>query len=151
MKWIDILLAFIAAAAGTFGFAVLLRTPKRSWLPSSLLGGCGYTLYVLLVFVGLSDPLSMLISAACASFTAYRLARRMRIISTVFLSMSVIPLVPGLGLYRCMSFIGSGMADSAFSTGTDAMAVILMIVLGVSVGSFANRLIAGINKHEPNR
>lgn len=142
MNILSLLLTFAAAAAGTFGFAVLLRTPARSWLPSALLGGCGYLLYVLLTEIGLSEPVSMLLSAACSSFAAYRLAVRMQIISTVFLSMSVIPLVPGLGLYRCMSFIGTDRADEAFSSGADAMVMILMIVLGISVGSFVNRLLS---------
>lgn len=151
MSWLTLLLSFVGAAAGTFGFSVLLRTPKRAWLPSALLGGAGYLLYILLTAVGLSDAVSMLLSAAFASFTAYRLARRLHIISTVFLSMSIIPLVPGLGLYRCMSYIGASMADSAFSAGTDAMVVILMIVLGVSVGSFLNRLLPYPDKKKATR
>ena len=87
----SLLRAFFGSFFSTLGFAFLLRTPKQSWLVSSLIGAIGYTLYTLLIHFGVSEPASMFAGMLAASLLAHFAARRMRMIATIFLTLSIIP------------------------------------------------------------
>lgn len=124
---------------GTLGFAVLLHAPRRAWLPSGAIGALGYTLYWGLMQLGWGEPASMFVGVLLASLLAHLAARRMRMIATIFVTLSIIPCVPGLGLYRCMALLGQGMSAEGVCVGVDAMTSIVMIALALGVSSFLTR------------
>ena len=97
---------FLTSFVGTLGFAILLHAPKRAWLPASLIGAMTYTLYWSLKQLSLDEAASMFLAALFGSLLAQFCARKMRMIATIFLLLSVVALVPGLGLYRCMEQLG---------------------------------------------
>lgn len=134
-------LLWIAAGSfvGTLGFAVLLHAPRRAWLPSSAIGALGYTIYWGLMRLGWGEPFSMFIGVLLASLLAQLAARRMRMIATIFVTLSIIPCVPGLGLYRCMALLGQGMSAEGVRVGVAAMTSIVMIALALGVSSFLTR------------
>ena len=66
-------------------------------------------------------------------------AREMRMIGTVFLMMSIVSFVPGLGLYRGMRYFGDSMTRLGAEQIIYAMGIIAMIVLGQAFGSFLFR------------
>lgn len=140
MTWIDIVQILLASFAATLGFALLLHAPLRSWLPASLVGAVSYTVYWVMVQFGASDPVSIFLGAALGSLLAHECARRLRIIATVFLTLSIVPMVPGLGLYQCMELLAQGRSGAGAQVGVNAMVTILMIALGIGVGSFIFRL-----------
>ena len=90
---------FLTSFVGTLGFAILLHAPKRAWLPASLIGAMTYTLYWSLKQLSLDEAASMFLAALFGSLLAQFCARKMRMIATIFLLLSVVALVPGLGLY----------------------------------------------------
>lgn len=50
---VNFLTALLTSFIGTLGFAVLLHTPQRAWIPGSCIGAVGYTLYwALMVWAG---------------------------------------------------------------------------------------------------
>ena len=55
--------------------------------------------------------------------------------------LSMIPLVPGLGLYRCMRDLAQEMYSAGAAAGVHAMVDVVMIALGLAVGSFIFRMI----------
>lgn len=130
---------FIGSLIGTWGFALMLSAPRKSWIPAALMGGIGYALYWLAMELGLSEPASIFIASLAASLLAQACARRMQMIATIFVALSIIPLVPGLGLYRCMELLGQGQNGAGLQTGVAAMISIMMIALGVAVGGFLFR------------
>lgn len=137
----DALRILLASFAATYGFALLLHAPRRAWIPASLIGGVSFTLYWGLTAAGMSDPVAVFISAALGSVLAQACARRMRMIATVFLTLSIVTMVPGLGLYRCMELLAQGNSGAGARVGVAAMVTILMIALGLGVGSFVFRLL----------
>lgn len=138
----NFLTALLTSFVGTLGFSVLLHTPRRAWLPGSCIGAVGYTLYwALIAWGGLSEPAAIFIGSLVASLLAQYAARRMRMIASIFATLAIIAFVPGLGLYRCMSLLAQGDTSLGLQTGIAAMANILMITLGLSVGSFIFRVI----------
>ena len=149
MLW-DLTRIFLASAAGTWGFGLLLHAPRRSRLVAAALGGVGYALYYLLIQLGVSEPASIFAAACLASFLAHTFARRMRMIATIFVTLSIVALVPGLGLYRCMALIGEGRNALGLQTGAAAMISFIMIALGLAVGSFLFRAIVARVRIQPN-
>ncbi len=138
----NFLTALLTSFVGTLGFSVLLHTPRRAWLPGSCIGAVGYTLYwALIAWGGLSEPAAIFIGSLVASLLAQYAARRMRMIASIFATLAIIAFVPGLGLYRCMSLLAQGDTSLGLQTGIAAMANILMITLGLGVGSFIFRVI----------
>ncbi len=133
---IEILKALLTSFLGTLGFCVIFHAPKRSLLPAALSGAMTYLVYFLCVKWGLSATMANLIAAAIGSILAQLAARKTKIIATVFLIASVIPLVPGLGLYECMAMLATGAAATALKMGLDTMKIVLMLALGISVGTF---------------
>ena len=128
-----------ASFLGTLGFGVLLHAPRKSLILGSLLGALGYGIYWGIAQAGGSQGFAMFMGALGASLLAQVAARRMRMIATIFITLSIIPLVPGLGLYRCMSYLAQGQSALGVQEGVSAMTNILMIALGVSVGAFLYR------------
>ena len=118
---------FLTSFVGTLGFAILLHAPKRAWLPASLIGAMTYTLYWSLKQLSLDEAASMFLAALFGSLLAQFCARKMRMIATIFLLLSVVALVPGLGLYRCMEQLGHQQYALGAQTGILTMAGILMM------------------------
>ena len=53
----------------------------------------------------------------------------------------VIPVVPGLGLYRMMSFWGQSRIAEGANMGIQAMITIAMIALGLGAGAMIDRML----------
>lgn len=139
---LDVLLKLVSSFVGTLGFAIFMHAPKRAWFPASAIGGVAYALYWLLMQCGVYAPMSIFIGALLGSILGQYCARRMRMIASIFVLLSMIPLVPGLGLYRCMHYLAQEMYGAGADAGVRAMVDIVMIALGLAVGSYIFRLIA---------
>lgn len=143
----DLLRIFLSSMVGTLGFAAILHAPRQAWLPSALLGGASYTLYWLLMHFGVTEPAAIFIASMTVSLLAQICARRIRMIATIFVALSLIPLVPGLGLYRSMELLGQGRNAAGLQAGIAAMISIMMIALGLAVGAFIFRAVISIRRH----
>lgn len=135
------LIKLVSSFVGTLGFAVFMHAPKRAWLPASAIGGLAYLLYWALLQAQVYEPLAIFIGALLGSVLGQYCARRMQMIASIFVLLSMIPLVPGLGLYRCMRYLAQEMYSAGASAGVHAMVDVVMIALGLAVGSFLFRLI----------
>jgi len=150
MPFIEQLLrAILGAFFGAIGFAMLVHAPKRSWLVSGLIAALSYLVYWLLVYWGIADPMAIFIGALFGSLCGLLAARLMKMIGTVFLMSAIVPVVPGLGLYRTMAALGQGSISYGVSIGVQAMITIAMIALGLGAGAFIDRLLwsRGLKKH----
>lgn len=134
----------ISSFVGTLGFAIFMHAPKRAWLPASAIGGAAYLLYWALLQTGMYEPMAIFIGALLGSVLGQYCTRRMQMIASIFVLLSMIPLVPGLGLYRCMHFLAQEMYSAGADAGVRAMVDVVMIALGLAVGSFIFRMIAHI-------
>ena len=135
----DALLQAVSAFVGTLGFAILIRAPRRAMAVASLNGTMAYMLYWVLGRLGFSEPAAVFVGSLFGALMALLCARRMQMISTVFLALSIVAFVPGLGLYRCMQLLGAGDTHAGAQQGVAAMMSIAMIALGQGVGSFVFR------------
>ncbi len=128
-------LAVMYAGLATLFFAPLLRLPTRAYLPVALLGAASYAGYLLLVdVIGWSTTLALFAASAVVALLCEFLARRMRMIVTVFLTGALIPLVPGLALYRTMRALLYSQYQDALTQGLATLFAIGAIALGAAVG-----------------
>jgi len=128
-------LAALYAGIATLCFCPLLKLPARALLPVSLLGAAAYAGFLLLRDgLSLSGTLALFLAAAASALLCEILARRMRMIVTVFLSGALIPLVPGLALYRTMRELLYLQYESALAQGLAALGTVGAIALGAAVG-----------------
>ena len=131
----------VSSFVGTLGFAIFMHAPKRAWLPASAIGGVAYLVYWALQEFGVYEPMAIFIGALLGSIMGQYLARRMQMIATIFILLAMIPLVPGLGLYRCMHYLAQEMYGAGADAGVRAMVDIVMIALGLAVGNFLFRMV----------
>ena len=139
--WEEILRAVVGSFFGTVGFAMLVHVPKRAWLASGVIASFSYLVYWGCLHIGFSDPTSIFLGAFFGSLAGLLCARRMKIIGTVFLMSAVVPVVPGLGLYRMMASLGQEQMHQGASQGVQAMIIIAMTALGLIMGSYLDRII----------
>lgn len=131
----------ISCALAAFFFALLLNQPRKTMLFSALFAGLGYGIFLMLGQSTLGYFCATLfIGVACEIC-----ARLMKKISTLFITSALIPLVPGVGLYRTMRYLVQGEYHMAISCGTDTLMGICAIALGITISSV---LFANIRKRE---
>lgn len=132
----EIVIALVASFLGSLGFGVILQAPRASLFNASLIGGISYLCYWGIVQAGAGEASAMFCGAAVGSLLAQLAARRMHMVATIFITIAIIPLVPGLGLYRTMQYFAQGMSALGAETGIRTLLNILMLALGIGVGSF---------------
>ncbi len=151
MIWEELSRALFGAFFGTVGFAMLVHVPRRSWLVSGLIAALSYLVYWGASRIGLSEPSSIFLGSFFGSLAGQLSARKMKIIGTVFLMSAIVPVVPGLGLYRMMSFLGQNRIADGTAMGIRAMITIAMIALGLGAGARIDRLFHPIGRPEESR
>lgn len=142
-----LLLIFTGSSLGAMAFGEFLYAPRKAIFGGGLLGGVGYTFYSLVLRLGASDAVAMFLRALLAALGGQLVARKMKMISTIFITLAILPLVPGLGLYRAMNIIAQGQTSPGLEIAASTMASILMIALGVGCGS---QLTEVLRKREKN-
>ena len=140
------LLMILASLLAGGGFGVLQSAPKKAVFCGGALGVAGYMSYWFVMQLGATETAAMFIGMLIAALGAQLASRRLKMITTVFVTISMMPMVPGLGLYRAMSALAQG--DLALGGGIAAhtMMLILMIALGIGLASS----LAGMHHHALN-
>lgn len=126
--------SFVAIAA----FAILFQAPKRTLVPCGITGAVGWCIYKYLgLHIGVSSFYANLIATIALAILAETFARLAKEPATIFIATGVIPLVPGLGMYKGMNKIIENYYEQGASilitAGTDSMAIALGIMMVASV------------------
>lgn len=141
--WMQLIACFVAAMA----FSMLVHQPPRTIWTSSLIGTAGYALFL---FSGQST-LGYFLATLFISFSCEICARIMKRTATLFVTGAIIPLVPGVGLYRTMRYVTEGEYSLAVTTGTATLLGLCGIALAITITSiiFSNFRSAAKGKVPP--
>lgn len=101
--------AFLAVAAT----AVLNGVPKKYLLYSGTVGAAGWAVYLLLLFLRLSETPAMFLSALIVAMLSHVYARVLKAPVTLFLVCGIFPLVPGVSMYRVAYYLMVSDAEAA--------------------------------------
>ena len=98
---------------------------------AGIIGGIGWTVYMILFDFSQNPILSNFFAATLISLLSEILARRMKFPAIIFVIPGILPLIPGLGLYNTMLSLVEGNYSNAISVGTNALFVSASISMGV--------------------
>ncbi len=112
----------------TLFFAMLFNQPPRFILVSALVGTAGYTVFVLLR----QSTLAYFFSALAIGIASEILARLLKSTATQLITCSMIPIIPGLGLYRTVRFLTENEYSMAAHTGIETVLGICAIALALT-------------------
>ncbi|MGL4773621.1 MAG: threonine/serine exporter family protein [Clostridium sp.] len=142
MSDMSLIIHFVFAFFATVGFSIFLSTPKEALPYTGVIGAIGWVVYVYLFRETNSFIFATFVPAIVVSIISEILARYLKKPSTVFLIPGIIPLVPGLGMYKTMLYIVEENYSLATSTGVTALfsggAISLAILLVVSIVRIIN-------------
>ncbi|MDF2870298.1 MAG: hypothetical protein K0R05_1873 [Anaerocolumna sp.] len=96
MMFIQVVGAFIAVVA----FAVIIGVPRKFLGFAGLVGAVGWFVYLILEPTGLTVVGRMFFAALMVALISHSFARLMKTPVTLFLIAGILPLVPGVGMYR---------------------------------------------------
>ncbi len=96
MMLIQVIGSFIAVIS----FAIIIGVPRRFLVYAGLVGAVGWLVYLLLLNADLSPVAVMFYSALVVALISHSFARLMKTPVTLFLIAGILPLVPGVGMYR---------------------------------------------------
>ncbi len=99
------IISLISAFISTIGFSIVFHVQRKHLLICGTVGALGWFIYLVSIKFGLTDVLATFLASLVVTQLSYFLSRKRKTPVTVFLIAGIIPLVPGLGLYRTMSAI----------------------------------------------
>ena len=127
---LEYFIEIIMAALGALGYAILFNVHPNKFLPATLGGAFTWIVYLGMSVVSDNIFLCNMMAAIFATTYSESLARKMKAPATCFLMPSVIPLIPGSGLYYTMSAVishDSGLFKHYFSS-------TVQTAFGISIG-----------------
>lgn len=102
--WIQVLGAFLAVVS----LAVMFDVPKRYLVYDGIAAAAGWLVYLLLINHGIVETISMYLATVVIALMSHLFARIFKAPVTVFLIPGMLPLVPGVGMYRIMYYLVIG-------------------------------------------
>ena len=132
--WASFIFSFIAAAE----FAILFQAPKKSLPVSGVIGAVGWVVYIYIrKDLNYDSFYAMFAATVALSLLSELAARIFKQPVTVFVIPGIIPIVPGLGMYKGMAAIIENNYDTGvnilITTVMDASAIALGMMLMTSV------------------
>jgi len=127
---------------GSLAFALLLNAPKNARLPAALIALVGYAVYKGILIFSTSEMAGYFFAAAVITVACELLARFMKCPTTVFLTVAIIPLVPGLGIYQTMICVLQSDYNGFMQMGTYTLMSVCALAIAIALCSQVFRLFA---------
>lgn len=90
----------IGAFVGVIAIAITFGVPKKFLPHSGFVGAIGWFSYLILKSLGWNTVIRMFFAALVIAIISHTFARIFKTPVTLFLVAGILPLVPGLGMYR---------------------------------------------------
>lgn len=132
------ILQVIAAYFVTICFSILFNSTYKQALFCGLVGGLGWLLYLTTLFYTPSVVIASFVGALAVSILAFILSKIRKAPVTIYQIPGIIPLVPGMGMYKTLSAVISSNYNQVnfylFETLqiAGAIAVAMMLVYATS-------------------
>ena len=91
---------FISSFIAVLCFSFNLEIPKKYLLIVGFVGAIGWITYVICINLGISVILSSFISALIVAIISVTLSKIFKVITTIFFIPGILPIVPGVAMYR---------------------------------------------------
>lgn len=132
----QVIYAFIVS----LGFGVLFNVRDKNLFFAALGGAVGWFFYSLTLNLSGSNVLAMLIASISISVYAEIFSRVLKNPVTLFLVCSLIPLVPGSGMYYTVFEAVKGNVVESLNSGIETISLAGVIAVGIILVSTLSRL-----------
>jgi uncharacterized membrane protein YjjP (DUF1212 family) len=136
-----------AICAGAFAFACY--APPRIIVPIALISAVAVVISQSITHQGLSRAWATAVAAFFIGLVSYTVAGRVRVPPLVVVVSAVVPMLPGISIYRGLALLGGG--DSMASEGLLAMATAASVAIAISSGVILGEYVAQPLKREARR
>jgi uncharacterized membrane protein YjjP (DUF1212 family) len=116
-------------------FAFASYAPLRSLLPIGLIGATGEVIFYLTELQGFGRAWSAAVAAVAIGVVSYSVAGRVRVPPLVVVVSAIVPLLPGLSIYRALSLMAAGDPFGILSMAT-AAGIAISLASGVILGEY---------------
>lgn len=130
---------FLACIVAVYFYGVLMAVPHQPLVYASLNGAVAYTAYRLIYLLAGHELLGYLVAAFLVAVTSEILARILKKPATIFVLPGIIPLVPGVGLYRTMLCLVQNDLNGFVSAGVRTLFISGIIAVTVAVTNASAR------------
>ena len=131
-------LSVLCSAVATLLYAVLMSVPVHSMPITAVIALVGYAVYLGL-WEAAGEQTGLFAASAVICMLSEYSARRFKMVTTLFLCTALMPLVPGLGLFRTMRDLVLGNYGDALIHGANTLFSLGSIALGIALGSLTVR------------
>lgn len=134
--FLQVIYAFIVS----LGFGVLFNVRDKNLFFAALGGAVGWFFYSITMNLSDSSILAMLIASISISIYAEIFSRVLKNPVTLFLVCSLIPLVPGSGMYYTVFEAVEGNVFGSLNNGIETLSLAGVIAVGIILVSTLSRL-----------
>ena len=138
---LELLIKFIISFVCVSGYGVFFDAPKKSIIPAGIIGAFAWIIYEEIFLKILGNHLALVLSSLFIGIVGEILAKKLKMPSTVFIIPSIIPIVPGGGLYYTMLNIVLKHYEKAMSIGTEATLSACAIAFGIVLSTIVSKAI----------
>jgi uncharacterized membrane protein YjjB (DUF3815 family) len=132
----EFVLNMVYCFIATLFFAMIMNSPRRVLVFSSVIASFGYLIFLLCVKAGYS-MLGFFLGTLVIAFIGEICARIYKMPATIFIFPAVVPIVPGFGLYQTvLAFVQKDIL-SALETGVSTIVNIGAMAIAMAVVSLA--------------
>ncbi|STO30904.1 Uncharacterized conserved protein [Fusobacterium necrogenes] len=131
----QVLIEITSAAGSTLAFGIIFNLKGKKLIFASIGGALGWTIYILFKSSNHSTAFSFFCSAIGITIYSEIIARLLKTPVTSTLIASLIPLVPGSGIYFTMSYFIEGKNSEALQSGINTFMLTFAITSGIVVVS----------------
>ena len=146
MSFSDALLQIIMAFFGTIGFGMLFRSRGKKLLLAGLGGMLAWALFLLLGCWIESEPIRYFIVSVIISVYAEVLARICKTPAGTFGILSLVPLVPGGGLYYSADYALSGDMQAFAAKALSTLSLTAMLSVGIVLVAAIAKFISSVRR-----
>ena len=129
----EIAVQIISAIFGSLGFALLFSLSGRRLLWATLGGGIAWSIYLVVEAMGAGLFVCGVVSAMVATAYSEIMARILKTPKTAFIFPSIVPMVPGGGLYYTMSNVLTKDYEQATKYASNTITTAIALAFGIVV------------------
>lgn len=122
-----------AVAAGAY--ALSAHAPWRSIAPAAVIAAVGTGVYLALFDIGIDVTWSSALGAGVIGLVSFSIAGRFRVPPLLIVTAAIVPLLPGLSVYRALALFGQGSNSALFAL-ANAAAITVALGAGVIGGQY---------------
>jgi uncharacterized membrane protein YjjB (DUF3815 family) len=143
------IITFFYSFMAAMFFSFLFNVPKKSVLPSATIAGIGYIVFITVGSTPETVLFGYFIGTLIMAILSEIAARILKMTTTIFISIGVIPLVPGLGLYQAMQALVENNYSAFAAAGTNTILAAGTMAMAIAISSLLVKVFSHIFKESP--